>query len=79
MSTVSQQTESWSSYLEGPRWAFSVSTIYDFAYRCGCRVIDVREHKGMLRKTLTFTVSGSPAGIATMKRAITLAVLQFNG
>lgn len=68
----------WDSYIEGPRWAFGVSTIYDFAHGYGLHVDDVREHKGLITKTVTFTVSGPVEDIELMGRAMARAIREWN-
>lgn len=72
-------TETWQSYLKGPRWAVGASTIYDLAYESGCSVASVQEHKGWLRQTVTFTLEGEPERLEIAKRALALAVQNYNG
>lgn len=68
----------WQSYLDGPRWAFGVDTIYDLAARCGLTVEDVDEHKGLLRKTVTFTLRGAPERIAAAQKLGARVVKEWN-
>jgi hypothetical protein len=66
------------TYLEGPRWAFGVSTIYDFAHAYGLKVEDIREFKGLLHKTITFTLVGEQDAVARCGRAVAKSVEQWN-
>lgn len=69
---------SYQSYLKGPRWAFGVHTIYEFAGSCNLIVDAVQEHKGWATKTVTFTVSGSQENINSFKFYLSRAVAQYN-
>lgn len=69
----------WQSYLEGPRGAFGVSTIYDLAALYKLTVESVEEHKGLLTKTVTFTLTGPSNRIQAAQRHAAKAIKEWNG
>jgi hypothetical protein len=69
---------SWQGYLKGPRWMFGVETIYDYAGAYGLTVIAANEHKGLLTKTLTYTVRGQRKRVLSMRLALARAVEEHN-
>ena len=76
-----RETEStirWQSYISGFRPSFGVDTIYDFALAYGLTVEAVAEHKGWLRKTVTFTVRGPRSRVEGMQRALVIALEEYN-
>lgn len=68
----------WQSYLKGPRWAFGVDTIYEFALGCGLTVESASEHNGWFTKTVTFVVRGPQAGIKRMQRSLDKSIRKWN-
>lgn len=52
-------SEKWTSYIEGPRWAFGPSLIYDLARLSDTTVVSVNESKGFIRRTVFFTLEGT--------------------
>ena len=76
--TEERDSRRWQSYIEGPRWAIGVSTIYDLAAATGCLVESVAEHKGLLTKTVTFALRGSSSQIDLAEKVLGNALAEYN-
>ncbi len=68
-----------SGYISGPRWAIGVELIYDLAASCELEVVRVQEHKGLLSKTIGYTLEGTKLRQAVFSKYLNKAIKEYNG
>jgi hypothetical protein len=72
-------TARWTSWVDGPRWAFGPDTIERGAIGWGLHVEDIHEHRRLTTRMVAFTVTGEENRVRGFQRAIAKWVKQMNG
>lgn len=76
---MSEETLTWTSWIEGPRWAKAGNAIRKGAINYGLTLVSFSEDKTMFRTTTYFTVEGKRSSVIAFGAEIQQAVKDWNG